>query len=101
MQVQSDCPGVYGVRRQNAPKSLGHHLRTHLFWRDVIVWLPRFIEVKDSMGAQANGADCWVVQWSIFMRLGRKGAPEMARAGGYPTPLSQSGVPSWDREGRA
>lgn len=78
---------------------MGHHLRTHLFCRDIFVWLSRFIEIKDSVGAQADGADGWVVQWSVFMRLGRKGAPEMARAGTCTIPLSQSGAPKLGQQG--
>lgn len=53
------------------------------------------------MGAQADGANSWVVQWSIFMRLGRKGAPGMARAGAYTTPLRQSGAPELGQGGSA
>lgn len=82
-----------GCQVLECPKCVGCYLRTHLFYGDIILWLPRFIEIKDSVGAQADGADGWVIQWSIFMRLGRKGARGMARAGAYPTPLNQSGVP--------
>lgn len=58
------------------------------------------------MGAQADGADSWVVQWSIFMRLGRKGAPGSLRHSTKSKWSSQAGTgrnaPRWSvwSEGR-
>lgn len=84
---------MWDVRCWDALKCLGRYLRTHLFYRGIVLWLSRLIEIKDRVGAQADGADSWVVQWSIFMRLGRKRAPGLDRAG------AGVGFPSWDREG--
>lgn len=74
-----------GIHSRQVGSGRPGHLRTHLFRRDVILRLPRFIEIKDGVGAQADGADGRVVQWSVLMRLGRKGAPGRAGAGAYPS----------------
>lgn len=50
-------------------KGLGQHLEAHLFCDIIVLWLPRLVEIQHGMGAQADGADSRVVQWSILMRL--------------------------------
>jgi hypothetical protein len=67
-------------------EGLEQYLGPHLFCRVIIFWLPWFVEVQDGVGAQADGADSWVVQWSILMGLGR--GTMAGQAGVQPSPTS-------------
>lgn len=58
------------VECQGAREWLGQCPRAHLLCRVIILWLPWLVEVQHGVGAQADGADGRVVQWSVLVGLG-------------------------------
>lgn len=50
-------------------REAGHCARAYLLCELIILWLTGWVEVQQGVGAQADGADSWVVKWPIFMGL--------------------------------
>lgn len=79
------------------PQCLGQRCRAHLFYRVIILWLPRLVEIQHGVGAQADGADGRVVQWSILMGLGSGHQRWAGQESTPPTLWVKGALPSWDR----
>lgn len=67
-------------------------LGAHLFCGIIVFWLSWLVEIQHSVGAQADGADSRVVQWSVLMGL-ESGHQGWAGRECTSHPLGQSGAP--------
>lgn len=56
----------------STPECSGQSLKAHLFCRGIILRVPWLIEFQHGVGAQTDGADGRVVEWSILMGLGSR-----------------------------
>lgn len=83
----------------SAHEWLGQCPRAHLLCRVIIVRLPRLVEVQHGVGAQADGADAWVVQWPVLVGLGSGHQGWTGQESVPPHPLGFKGAsPAGDRE---